>query len=220
MRFSNNIKRLNDLCAHPRIKPYISPGIEVNFHEIEPNVLLECEKGFFFFITLGTTYEVHTIGPPGIGKYTIEAMRKIFTETDCLEIRTRVPVSNEPAARLSEKSGMRYLHTTKKSFIGEDCYHYSITIDEWPMVDDECLRMGDKFHDIAPNTHEDCETHDRYVGASLMIAENKPLKSAAFYNKWALLTGYMPVRIESLDPLIIDNYEFKIRLKPLEVICQ
>ena len=119
---------------------------------------------------------------------------------------------------MNKKSGMRFLY--KSDFNGVEHSHYGVSIDDWPLIDDECLKMGDRFHEIAPNTHEDCEIHDRFVGAALLIADKNPEKACAFYNKWALITGYMPVKIESLDPLIIDNFEFKIRVNPLEVLCQ
>lgn len=77
----------------------------------------------------------------------------------------------------------------------------------------ECL--GKWFHDrleaerralginIAP--HADDPEHNRAVGAALMLAYTGRVSEAVeFYNRWAVACSYVPMRVVSMQPLMVD----------------
>lgn len=77
----------------------------------------------------------------------------------------------------------------------------------------ECL--GEWFHhrleaercalgiDVAP--HADDPEHNRAVGAALMLAyTGRVTEAVEFYNRWAAACSYMPMKVVSTQPLMVD----------------
>jgi len=98
------------------------------------NVFLANEFGGFLFVKDDYTYEVHTnFLPAGRGKAALaaakEAARYMFQETDCLAIRTYVPVGNVAADALTRRMGFTQWGTAE--VCGHEAKLYMLTIKEW-----------------------------------------------------------------------------------------
>jgi hypothetical protein len=98
------------------------------------NVFLANEFGGFLFVKDGDTYEVHTnFLPEGRGKAALAAAQQaafyMFTETDCLAIRTYVPVGNVAADALTRRMGFSHWNTVEIN--GHEAKLYMLTLKEW-----------------------------------------------------------------------------------------
>lgn len=195
----------------------------------QDNILLMGEYGGVLFIKHQPgIYEAHTqVLPAGRGKWTVdmvnEALTYMFTRTDCVDIMTRIPKGNLAARALAKAiNGTFEFHSDNSwwkdgKLIPSDIF--SLRIQDWMAKAPGLEHYGHKFHDKleveykklgkdrGPN-HGDDPIHDRYVGAaSLMIRNGQPVKGMVFYNRWAVMAGYVPIVVASLDPVVIDIQE-------------
>ena len=77
------------------------------------------------------------------------------------------------------------------------------------MLDLEYTRLGK-----APVAHEEDEVHNRYVGAAVeMMREGQAGKAINFYNRWAALSDYKKIGLISVEPLIVDIAEARLKIK-------
>jgi hypothetical protein len=218
---------LNAVANHPEVRPWLGGDGEIDFTPLldnAANVALVNEHGGWLQVYLDHgLYEVHSqFLPEGRGDLVADmraALRYMFTQTDCIELVTRVPDGNLAAKGLARAAGFR------EAFRREACWKtpsgmvgvsfQTLPLWRWMMMDDEALARGQWFHDALeqhkatlarpPPIHADDEAHDRAVGASvLMFQAFNPHKAVASYNRWASFAGYAPIRLVSLAPLIID----------------
>lgn len=155
------------------------------------------------------TYEVHTqFLPEGRGLSALRAAREgarfMFLSTDCVEILTKCPDGNKPAAVLTRHMGFR------KVFRCGPCDYYALSFDDWRAQDSSVLEAGRRFHaeleaaGVHPNHPED-EAHDRAAGAAYeMFLRGNPVKAAGLYNRWARFAGYRRIALLSISPLVVD----------------
>ncbi len=131
---------LNYVLNDPSVFPWVSLGTEGPL-DITPvldnprNLFLKADHGGFLLIDKGEgVYEIHTQFLPagrGRGARTAarEAMRYMFTQTDCKMLVTHCPVDNKASAWLALSAGMQ---KAGKAFpLGKESDMYIITKDEW-----------------------------------------------------------------------------------------
>lgn len=108
---------INRVLNHPEVFPWVSiPGLESfdmsPYAGLPDFYILAREEGGFMFAPLGDgVYEVHTQFLPktrGVLRDAQQAAEYMFTQTDCVEIRTFVPHGNERAKKLTEAMGFTY----------------------------------------------------------------------------------------------------------------
>lgn len=203
---------LNTVANHPAVRPMIGPGEdELDLAPLvtnPANVCLVAEHGGWVFQKIGVgVFEVHTLFlPKGRGRNFMEAarqaMRWMFTGTDCIDLVTKCPDDNGPARMAASLMGFR------ERFRREAVWHtgggisfQGITIEGWAIRDAEARKMGQGFHEaletakIAKGSempvHPEDVAHDHFAGAAWLIAAAGNLaKAAAFYNRWASFAGY------------------------------
>lgn len=189
------------------------------------NVVLMGEGGgFFFHQLLPGIYEVHTQFLEGhrganVIQAANDAERFMFTRTDCIEIRSKVPEGN--AAALGFARSMRYelQYERANAWPGVSgpvgVKYFARTINQWANRCEGVEATGHWFHEkleaakIAAGAtspiHDDDPIHDRFVGATCeMIMAGQLAKAMAFYSQWAVFAGYGPVSIIAEYPTVVD----------------
>jgi hypothetical protein len=241
-------QHLNRIANHPTVRPWVGGVGELDLSDAVSNpanfVLLN-ERGGCFFENCGNgVFEVHTLfEPEGRGAEALHAVQDalhwMFTQTDCVELQTKVPAGNKGALGL-----VRAIHG-REHFRRENAWRlpdgqqvgiafYALNIHEWAGRCDATKAYGEWFHDkleaakIAQGgtteIHDDDEAHDRYVGATVeMMLAGQVDKALWFYNRWARFAGYTQVRQVSTAPVLIDIQDAVISLKPNDfevVLCR
>lgn len=223
-------ERINVVCNHPDVRPWLGGGtgaldLSATIAD-QRNVLLMGEGGGLLFVCLRPgQYEVHTqFLPDARGenavKVTRDALRYMFTRTDAAEILTKVPECNKGAKGL-----VRAINGTKRfrresAWIAPDgtpCAvdYYALTIQDWAGKCAEVEASGDWFHGkleaakaergASEPLHDHDEAHDRYVGATVeMVLAGQAPKAVDFYNSWASFSGYGPVSVIAVNPILFD----------------
>ena len=195
-------------------------------------VLLGEHGGCSFHKQQAGLYEAHTwVLPEGRGRWTIQmgraALRYMFFRTDAIEIVTKVPHGNLAAHAGARAIGASFDFTHDFGFplmgkkVPVDIY--SLRLWEWLAKAPWLVERGKWFHDtlayesdakgLAIKEHKPDPIHDRYVGlATEMILAGQVYKAAAFYNRWAACVMAPRMVIESMDPVVLNFTEFRIRL--------
>lgn len=219
---------LNECANNPEVRPYVGPGtdaLDLTALISNPmNFTLVTEGGGWVLINLMPgVYELHTLFLPsgrGAGYFAAasEALRWMFTHTDCLEILTRCPDDNPGARMAAVKVGFRERFRRDgvwQSGLGEACgvSYQAFTLDDWLKRDPEIANVGHDFHvrleaekalrgSELPDHPED-EAHDRAVGAAYLMAQHGQIgKAVGMYNRWAMFAGYAPIQM--LSATILD----------------
>ncbi len=214
---------INEVANHPEVRPFIGGEGPLDLGPTCLNpanfVLLAEHGGWLLHPKAPGTYELHTLFlPEGRGKAyfvaAIEALRWVFTRTDCVEIFTQVPDDNGGARMAAKIVGFRERFRREGAWEpGVGISYQFLSVDDWLARDAECLAQGRAFHDAlevakvaAGSTlpiHPEDQAHDRAVGAAaLMVQTGQTAKGVAIYNRWALFAGY--ASIEALGPTTID----------------
>lgn len=112
---------LNSVLNHPEVYPWVcgtlgAPFDYTPFLQDHRNYMFRASHGAFLAMFQGDgRYEVHTqFLPEGRGTAfdaAIESIDYMFSNTDCTELTTMVPVGNAAAKRLAEKAGFHYVRT-------------------------------------------------------------------------------------------------------------
>ena len=97
-------------------------------------VSLECEDGGAVFVPLGGgVYDAHVMFKPkakDVRAKCREAIRLMFSLTDCREIVGRIASDNKAALRLVRALGFQHTHTSPASFVrggvAHDTLHYTL----------------------------------------------------------------------------------------------
>lgn len=223
-------ERLNIVVNHPEVRPWVAmPG--QGALDLSPvvadlnNVLLMAEGGGFIFQNFGDgIYEVHSqFQPEHRGEEVItaarDAERYMFTRTDCVEIRSKVPAGNLGAAAFARKMRYELQFERANAWPTEagpvSVKYYARTLNQWVNQADELKSMGHWFHErleaakIAAGStmpiHDDDDAHDRYVGCTVeMMQAGQIGKALGFYGRWAPFAGYGPIALIATNPVVID----------------
>ncbi|WP_155847994.1 hypothetical protein [Asticcacaulis benevestitus] len=219
---------LNRVVNHPDVRPAVGGVGNLDLTQLvgnPDNIALVNDFGGFIGVKHEQgIYECHTLFLPEYrGTKAFAAAREaasfMFTKTDCLEILTKVPLSNRPAAMMVRHLGYIERFSRKSAFNGPagqcDVRYFAYSIDQW-MADDVALPfIGHQFHDqmeaakdrhrSALLTHDEDEAHDRAVGAAAsMLTAGNAVKAVWFYNRWARFAEYQTIELLSTNPIVVD----------------
>jgi hypothetical protein len=128
------------------------------------------------------TYEVHTLFAGQARKSAMDACALMFTQTDCVEIVTKVPTSNPLALALAKRVGFKVMFSGGVWLAGgrvHDINFLRLSFEDW----------------IAMLPAEDIEARYR---AMLGMLPTQPAKAIVYYNRWARLYG---AELLSLDDM-------------------
>lgn len=219
---------LNQVANHPEVRPWLGGEGEIDFQPAlndANNIGLVTDGGGWLIHKLGPgLYECHTqFLPDQRGRHVVAAMREgfryMFTETDCMEVVSRIPDGNRGAEGLAQAAGFREIFRRERCWPkpGDEqgVSFRSLSFDEWRALDPELEQIGQALHEQFENAkltwgvtspgHPDDDAHNRAAGASvLMFQRNNPHKAVLTYNRWAAFAGYPPISMLSLNPLLID----------------
>ncbi len=231
---------LNRVSNPPSVRPWLGGEGKVDWSPIVEhagNVALVNEHGGWVFQQLMPgLYEAHSqFLPEGRGRPMFEAAREairyLFTHTECTEIVSKVPLANAGAVGLSRWSGFEERFRREGAWTSVNgapataVAYVGMTLDAWKKRDPACLHRGQWFHaqleaakhaaGSALPVHPEDESHDRAVGASVLrFQAGNPRKAVATYNKWAVFVGYAPIALLQEHPVIVDVGDAIASLKP------
>lgn len=222
--------RINAIVNHESIYPHIK-GPHTGPLDLTPvasrdeHVILTGEHGGIVFIRhLPGIYEAHTsVLPEGRGEWTVAfgqaAAHWMFTRTDAFELLTKCPKGNLAAVAGARRSGASLAFSTRPIWQTDDGLVpvdvYSLILQNWVRTAPDLVQLGREFHlrlaaeiaraGLLDDIHPDDEVHDRYVGAAAaMIVSGHVGKAIDFYNRWAVMSAYEPIRVVTRDPFIIN----------------
>lgn len=224
--------RINEIINDPSILPWIKgkhESLDLTAITANPNhVCLVGEHGcvVFYKHQIGV-YEFHTsVLPAGRGAWMQEMSKQVFawmfTKTDAYELMTKCPDGNLAAKAGARAVGCSALYKTKplwptaEGLVAVDVY--SILLQHWAKQAD-FTEHGKWFHEtlakkVPEEPHADDPLHDQYVGIAIeMIRGGQACKAVGFYNRWAVMAGYLPVTLLSLEPLMVDIGTAKLIIK-------
>ena len=204
---------LNHLANSPDVRPYVGPGTEpldlTALVANKANIAIEAEHGGWLLINLMSgTYELHTMFTvEGRGEAYFsaarEALRYVFTQTDCLEIVTRCPDDNPGARMAAVKVGFQErAHREKVWRVGEEdecgISYQALTLDDWLKRDDAIEDTGAEVLGHIEAAQKDLPDHldedpvlNRLVGALVMMMRGGQTgKGVAVFNRAATFYGY------------------------------
>lgn len=229
---------LNEVANHPDVRPFLGGGeapIDLDPWAANPeNYLIEApgKGGWFLRPVMPGTYDLHTLFLPDhrgsvYFRLAREALRYMFTETDCLEIVTQCPDDNPGARFAAATMGFRERFRREGAWeTGAGVSFRAMTIDDWFIRDRVAPDLGRKFHEELAAAkmesgstlpiHADDEAHDRAVGAAcLMIIGGQIAKGVAFYNRWATIAGY--ANIAAVGTNLVDVRDAIVEVKQAEM---
>jgi hypothetical protein len=231
---------LNEVANHPEVRPWL--GGEEGPLNLTPvvenpsNIALVTEGGGFVLVALMPgVYELHTLflptarGAPFFAAAS-EMFRFMFAETDCLEILTKCPDDNGPARIAAGRVGFRERFRRDDAWApGVGVSYRVFSVDDFFIRDAECLKIGRWFHEelegakasahITSFSHPDDETHDRAVGAAiLMVRAGHPAKGIGFFNRWAIFAGYRQVQALGCGVYNIGDALIELRGESMRVV--
>lgn len=233
---------VNACFNHPEVRPHVGlpDAGPLDMSAVladENNYALAVPHGVFLFARDDQDrWEMHTcILPEGRGAAVLPAVhaafRWMFVHTPCVELITRVPHTNKPAALVARRAGFAHLFTRPAGWHdGADVDYFTLTLDRWRGLDATLAAEGHAFHEtlsaakvaagISDPPHPDDEAHDRAVGlACLMAKAGNHFKAAWAYNRWARLAGYHPVSIEPPTAPVFNTGDALITFAPeLEIV--
>lgn len=216
---------LNRVANDPTVRPMLGGIGDLDVQGLlstPSNIALENEHGGFIFVCDDAgRYELHTMFlPSGRGAAVLaavsEALRFMFTATDCGEVITKVPRANRAAAFMARRAGFRLMFRRDGAWSdGTAVEYFSMTLDDWRGLDPAVEPEGHAFHVMIEGakarcgselpTHADDPAHDRAAGAaSLMARAGNPTKAVWSYNRWARFAGYQTIELLSVCPPLID----------------
>ncbi len=230
LEIQTDATRLNEICNHPEVYPWVRGPADtpVDMTEVVASgntiTLLGKHGGILFHHLQPEIFEAHTqMLPSGRGTWALECVQAclawLYTRTDAMEVLTRCPKGNLAALALAKAIG------GVKEFSNPKGWHkdgkpipadiYGLRIQDWMRTAPGLVERGRWFHDrlkaeLAKHgaeelAHPDDEVHDRYVGAAAeMMLGGQPIKGCILYNRWAVMAGYAPIFVASLNPLLVN----------------
>lgn len=239
IRRDYDAKWLNAIVNHPEVYPWVRGVLEGEIDltaqvQNPANILISGEYGAVLFVQLQQgLYEAHSQAiPEGRGQWMVnfvnEAIKFMFTRTDCFELLTKCPHGNLGARALAKCVGGKRLFTNPTGWVRDNktipADIFGITIQDWMLTAKGLEERGHWFHERlmqeyarlgrkeAP--HPDDDTHDRYVGmACEMFLGGQPEKAVILYCRWAAMAGYAPIHLVSRNPIAVDIHDAIIVVK-------
>lgn len=227
---------INAFVNHPDIYPFVKGNLEgyIDLSKIiaSGHPVLCGEFGGVIMVRLQPgIYEVHTaIMPAARGSWGNrmfrDALHFMFCTTDAVEIMTRVPQDNPSAAAATKFVGFKSEWTVENGWPGMkggrvNVDVWSMKIQDWMRRESRLRQIGEWFHSTLNAiyastgkpivTHSQEAIHDQYVGAAVALTVGgRPDMAVYFYNRWASLSGFSPIKLMSTAPITIDIVESKI----------
>jgi hypothetical protein len=221
---------VNSILNHPDVYPFVKGAMEGPFDlsaELTSDNIVALygeHGGQVYQRLLPCLWEAHSaVTPAGRGPWALEATQQslawMFTHTDAAEIVTRCPQGNLPAKALARLIGGSLQFTRQDGWVKDgksiSAEVYSLRVEDWMRNASNLVERGRWFHErleaelerhgAKELAHPDDENHDRYVGAAVeMFFGGQPLKAQVLYNRFAVMAGYHPIQVVSLDPLAVD----------------
>lgn len=223
-------KRLNEIVNHPEVYEWVRGAatgpldLSLAASNTDVVVLLGEHGGVLFHRLQPGIWEAHTqVLPEGRGAWAVLAVRAclhwLFTRTEAVEVLTKCPEGNDAAVGLARAIGGTREFTNQIGWIHKGdpvaADIYSLNIQTWMRAAPGLAERGKWFHSrldsefarhgVKELAHPDDPTHDRYVGAACeMFLGGQIDKAVIFYNRWAVMAGYVPIAITSRRPVEID----------------
>jgi hypothetical protein len=224
MRRTLDSARFDAMANSPDVRPWLGGDGPVSTITLVSDPANFCflsddEMGGYIYKRLATgLYEVHTLSlPEGRGRPMLrargESLRKMFVETDAIEIVTTVPEGNAGADIWAKHAGFREVYSRPWAWqlngASVTASYRSLAYQDWVFKDRENHALGYEFHEqihrFTSDDHGIDLTHDFYVGATLAgIRAGNTTKALGLYNRWAAHAGYEPCRCVSLNPVVLD----------------
>lgn len=209
---------VNRICNHPAVRPGLGGEGEIDVSSVLADdknyALFGPEGGFILHAGPGASFEAHSQFTPEGRKSSIRAMLAgmdyMFTRTNCLQITTFLPDGNKGAQGLARAGGFRPWFRRDNHICGPGM-QARIDIDDWICRTKDLEADGHRFHEAlegagGETNHADDPVHERYVGAALrMFERGQSRKAEALYNRWAVNAGYVPCRLLSDNPPVVDT---------------
>jgi hypothetical protein len=231
----------NEVANHPEVRPFLGgedgPLDLTHVVQNPANYVLEVmgEGVWVLRWAMAGVYDLHTLFlPEARGKtyftHAREALRWMFTRTDCLEITTQCPDDNPGARMAASMMGFRERFRREAAWVtGAGVSYRVFSVDDWFVRDKACLLEGRKFHEALElekaaagstlEAHPEDATHDRAVGATaLMILAGNTAKGVNFYNRWGVLAGYAPIVAMDQHTLDVRDAIVEIHLGQMRVL--
>lgn len=230
IRRSFEASEINAILNDPDVFPWEAvPGLEsIDVSGLvadKRNFLLMFEGGGLLFACLEPgLYEVHNnwlkdYRGANAMKRTLEAIRWMFLNTDCMAIVARVSAHNKSAERMCSAVGAikeferKSVWPTQDDIV--DMSFWALRYDVWIRVAKEFLESAREFHvkrdeefvrhgrEIPDRADEEC-LNIRTGALVEMIYAGQPEKAVWTYNSWALFAGYPAIKLAAKSPLVID----------------
>ncbi|WP_213775121.1 hypothetical protein [Bradyrhizobium sp. dw_78] len=222
--------RLNEIVNDPSVYPWVRGACDAPL-DLAPllsdkrHVCLLGEFGGCVFVQHQPgLYEVHTqMLPGGRGQWALdtvnECLRWMFTRTDAVEIWTRCPRGNLAARALARAISGQHEMDLQRGWVKDGevipAAIFSLTLQQWMKTAPGLEEVGHWFHmrladeyravGFSEDIHADDASHDRYVGAAVeMLRSGQPEKGVIFYNRWAVMAGYEPIKLLGTAPVMVD----------------
>lgn len=218
---------LNSVANREDVRPFLGGEGPIDLGPLLLNpanygLVVDGAGGWLLQAVLPGVYELHTLFLPearGASYFVVarEALRWMFTRTDCLEIITKCPDDNGGARMAAGHMGFRERFRREDAWApGVGISYRVFTLDDWFVRDKAAIMEGRAFHKaleaakvaagITLPAHPEDEAHDRAVGAAvLMIRGGQESKAVGFYTRWALFAGYQT--FEQVGPSLFDVRE-------------
>ncbi len=225
---------LNAVCNHPDVRPFLYGSGAIDLTPViqnQNNLAIQGEHGGMLMVQMVKgIWELHTqVLPDGRGPWALEMAQGcvdwLFSRTNAIEVFTRVPDGNVAAMALSRACGARLEeHVLQDLGAGQmKVSIYGGRIQDWIKVAPGMVQRGQLFHSklrqkyadmgMSISTHTEDPWHDRHVGAAAgMIIGGQPIKGIMVFNRWAAMALAPPMRLVSLDPLVLDITDCRIEV--------
>ena len=220
---SFNTVFLNSVLAHPAVSKgaRIEEGMDISsIVNNMDNYFLATEHGGFLIIKVYEgVYECHTqFLPEGRGSHVREAVKAafdyMFLYTDCTKVITKAYKDNPASVKLSDEFFNREGSTG-------DYHYYSREHKDW-IISEANQKEGEGFHDMIGEdaNHVDDTVHDCYVGACMRTAlAGNAFKAVELYNNWAYMSGYEPLILRSVHPVVVSAGDMILEITGEVRVC-
>lgn len=227
-------ERLNRIVNSPGVREHVliegaAPVDLSNVVANQNNFALMCDQGGMLFVQLSPgVYDVHTqFLESARGSFALsfarEAVKWMFTRTDCVELWTKVPKANKAALGLTQAMGGRFEFLRSNGFNNDDVRVFSLSYLRWSQKDSSLKTVGEWFHEmlelklleanIQEEVHPEDPSHDQAVGATIATIRGLQLdKALIMYNRWASVAGYAPIILFSRWPIVLNIHTCLVEL--------
>jgi hypothetical protein len=212
----------NRVLNHPAVRPDVADLGEgvLDVSAIvakDSSILLTGEHGgCILYRYYEGCYEVHTaVLPSGRGRWAKELAEAVlhfmFTQTDCIEVITRVPQGHIAAKALTEAVGFHHHFTTLPECLFRSekvpCHVYLLILMDWAMRAPGLEERGAQFHAWLNKQvtkgipHDEDPAHNRVVGCALdMMMAGQIKKALIWYDRWALAARHPMISLVGENP--------------------